>query len=189
MTIDGYATLEQNRVAFNNTGRVIADLPLAAGFNTAAPAENGMLLCVDYAAGEVKLPDGSDAIVALHCSPEKEYDPALTGLKNFKLVAASATTYTTRNQVFYPRLGLLSIGDRFTTNCISYNTDTFADNAALLAAIDAVGTTPLFGYATTNGGILVTTAAPNAETLVLQVVKKTTIPNGDLGLKFVVLKA
>jgi len=189
LTIDGYASLELNRVAFPITGRVIADLPLNSGFNAAAPAENGMILGVDYVAGEVTLPTGSDAILALHCSPEKEYDPNLSGLNQFKLVAEANNAYQGRAQGFRPRLGILSVGDRFTTNCVCYNTSTFANNALALAAFANYATTPLYGYADTTGAILVDTTAPTTETIALQVIDYTTVPNGDVGLKFVVIKA
>ena len=187
LTIDGYAQIELNRVSFPITGRVVADLPLKSTFTTAAPAENGMILAVDYVAGEVTLPTGSDAILALHCSTEKEYDPNLPGLNQFKLVA-STSSYSSRNQTFYPRLGILSVGERFTSNCICYDTTEFADNAAALAALAAADTTPLYGVPDVTGAIKIT-ATKGTPKVALQVVKKTTVANGDIGVKFVVIDA
>ena len=189
LTIDKYATLELNRVAFGINGGIIADLPLDAGFTSTAPAENGMLLGVDYAAGKVSLPTPTSPIIGLHCSPEKEYNPNLAGLKNFCLTAIGTGTHTTRNQTFYPRLGILTVGDRFTSNCISYDTAYAADDAALKTLIAAAGTTAVYGVPGADGSIQLKAALAGTEKVALQVVKATTIPNGGYGVKFVVIKA
>ncbi len=189
VTIDGYASLELNRVSFPITGRVVADLPLNAAFNAATPAENGMILAINYATGEVVFPTGTDEMLGLHFSPEKEYDPSLPGLKNFKLTAEASNRWQGSSQGFRPRLGLLSVGERFTTNCLCYNTSTFGNNAIALAAFANYATTPLYGYADTSGAILVTTSAPSSEILALRVIDYTTVPNGDVGLKFTVVVA
>lgn len=193
LTIDGYASLELNRVSFPITGRVVADLPLNSGFNAAAPAENGMILAVDYATGKVELPTGptDSRILALHCSPEKEYDPNLSGLNQFKLTAETTNTYQLTNQGFRPRLGLLSVGERFTENCITYNTAVsgFANNAQTLATLANCATTPVYGIVGNTGAIELIDALAGTETIAFQVVKKTTMPNGDIGVQFVVIKA
>lgn len=178
LTIDGYASLELNRVAFNITGRVVADLPLNSAFGASLPAENGMILGVDYAGDEITLP--GTGTVGIHFSTEKEYDPQASGLKNFKLLAGGE----------YPRIGLLSVGDRFTTNAICYNTAVFANNAVALGAFANLATTPLYGYPeATTGAIEVTSVAPSTQKTALQVIEYTTVPNGDVGLKFVVVAA
>lgn len=189
LTIDKYATLELNRVAFGIGGKVIADLPLDAGFTALAPAENGMLLGVDYATGKITLPTSTSPIIGLHCSPEKEYDPNLGGLKNFCLTAAGTGSHTTRNQAFYPRIGILTIGDRFTGNCISYDTAYAADDTALKALVAACATTPVYGVPGADGSIQLKATLAGTEKVALQVVKATTIPNGGYGVKFVVIKA
>ena len=190
LTIDGYAVLELNRVSFPITGRVVADLPLSADFTNATPAENGMILAVDYAKGEVDLPTGAtDArVLALHFSPEKEYDPNLSGLNKFKLTARQTNAYQGSAQGFDPRLGILSVGEKFTTNCISYDTADYATEAAVVAALEACGTTPVYGTASADGRILLDTAIGSA-TVAVQAVKTTTLPNGDFGVQFVVVKA
>lgn len=190
LTINGYASLELNLVSFGITGQVFADLPLDAAFTTAAPAENGMILAVDYATGKVKLPSGADGeVLALHYSTEKEYDPANRGLNTFCLVAADSSKYSSRNQVFYPRLGKLSVGDRFTTNAVCYSDVEFTTETLLKAAIAACATKPVYGYADATGRIMLTATAPTDEILALKVTEATTIPNGDYGVKFVVVKA
>lgn len=190
LIIDGYGVLELNRVSFPITGRVIADLPLSANFSDAAPAENGMILAVDYAKGKIDLPTGANdaRVLALHYSPEKEYDPNLSGLNRFKLAANATNPYQGSAQGFYPRLGILSVGDRFTSNCISYDTTDFADDTAAIAALEACGTTAVYGTASADGTILLDTAIGTA-TVAVQAVKTTTLPNGDFGVQFVVVKA
>ena len=191
LIIDGYASLELNRVSFSLTGRVVADLPLSSDFTTAAPAENGMILAVDYAKSEVDLPTGIDdpRVLALHCSPEKEYDPNLSGLNQFKLTAETTNKYQMSSQGFYPRLGILSVGEKFTTNCISYDSTDYTDNAGALTALAAFAQTDVYATAWTDGSILLDTTIPATATIALQVCGYTTMPNGDVGVKFVVVKA
>ena len=180
-TIDGYGQIELNRVSFPITGRVIADLPLNAGFTTSAPAENGMILVYDYAAGEVTLPTAKQitnggAMYALHFSAEKEYDPNIAGLKNFKLAAGG----------FYPRLGILSTGDRFTTNCLE--TGLVGGDAAAKGLIANCATTPVYGQPSVSGAIELTATAPTTP-VALKVISGTTMPDGSYGVKFVTIAA
>lgn len=192
LTITGYATLELNRVSFPITGRVVADLPLNASFNTATPAENGMILAVNFAAGEVRLPTGpsGDEVYALHYSPEREYDPSLAGLNKFKLTAEATNTYQYSAQGFYPRLGIPSVGEKFTTNCICYNTTAYANNAVALAALADCGnaSAPVYGVPSISGAIqlVATLGTPGVG---LKAIKYTTMPDGDVGVKFAVIVA
>lgn len=189
ITIDGYASLELNRVSFPITGRVIADLPLNAAFNTATPAENGMILGVDFVGGAVNFPTGSDTILALHYSPEREYDPSISGLNQFKLVANNANArYQGSSQAFYPRLGMLSVAEKFTSNCLCYNTSIYANEAVALAAMANYATTPVYGIPNTTGAIEITTTLGTPK-VGLQMIANTTVPNGDIGVKFVVIVA
>ncbi|MCK9482522.1 MAG: hypothetical protein M0R38_12340 [Bacteroidia bacterium] len=191
LTIDGYASLELNRVSFPITGRVVADVALNSGFNAATPAENGMILAIDYAVGEVVRPTNAaeTRVLGLHFSPEKEYDPNLSGLNQFKLTAESTNDYQLRAQGFYPRLGLLSVGEKFTTNCLSYNTAAFANDAEVLAALDNCATTPVYGVPSSTGAIELVASLVGNEAVALQAIKNTTVPNGDVGVKLVVIKA
>lgn len=191
LTIEGYGQIELNRVSFPITGRVISDLGLNTAFNTATPAENGMILVADFVAGEVKLPTGpsGDGIYALHYSPEKEYDPNLLGLNKFKLVANNAVSpFQARAQGYAPRMGILSVGEKFTTNTLCYNTAVFANNAVALAALVNCATTPVYGVPHLSGAIelVATLGTPDVG---LQAIAKTTMPDGDVGVKFVVIKA
>ena len=119
--IDGHGQLELNAVAFRRSGRIEAQCKIADGIEF---IENGMLLAVDTVervvdyVGETKLP------IALHYSTEHMYDERANALKDFKLEANS----------FLPRMGYLGAGDKYTTNCLAYDTAEFNDDAALKAA-------------------------------------------------------
>lgn len=180
---DGYAQLELNQVAFRRDGRIEAQSKLKPfvastgedGFDKAHPAENGMLLVYDAVKREISKPAAATAKVLLHYSSEHLYDEKDPGLKNFCLVPGT----------FLPRLGYLSTGDKYTTNCVSYPLgDTYADEDAFWTAVAAVGTTPMYAAPSTDGSHYVTTSATNA---VAKVVKKTTMPDGQNAIQFIAL--
>ena len=186
---DGFGQLELNQVAFRRDGRIEAQCALnATDFpgGTGKYAENGMILVIDKVNKEVRLPDNKTeaghttevedgVLYALNYSTEHMYDERARGLKNFKLGPDD----------FYPRLGFLSVGDRFTTNACIYESGTFANEAALKSAI-ATGT--LLGIPSTDGYISLVSDS-NASPVVLQAVEFTTMPDGQPAIKFVVIKA
>ena len=177
LVIDGYGQVELNQVAFRRDGRVAAQCkPNATDFASKA-LENGMLLVVDEAKREVRLPGATEAEpVALVYSSEHMYDERKPGLKNFV------------NDTFLPRLGYLSVGDRFTTNCISYDDGTYATETALKTAIAAAGTTAVYGGISTDGSIKIVASKPPYGP-VLQVRNEFTMPDGTYGVQFVCTKA
>ena len=181
MTIDGFGQLELNQVAFRRDGRIEAQCALDATDFASVPAENGMLLAVDRVNRTVKFPKSAviaTCPVALNYTTEHMYDERANSLKDFKLERGT----------FLPRLGFLSVGELFTTNCIGMNDSEFADNDALETALEAIDTTPLYGGISDEGAIAVSATAPTAGP-VLKVVEKTTMPDGQLGIKFQVLTA
>ena len=182
LTIDGYGQIELNSVAFRREGRIEAMCALDATDFATLPAENGMLLAVDRVARAVKFPGSAEVTaklpIAVNYTTEHMYDERLPGLKNFKLVRGT----------FLPRLGYLAVGDLFTTNCLAFLEAEFANEDAVLAAIAAYATTALYGGISDNGAIILTATAPVAGP-VLRVVEKTTMPDGQLGLKFQVYSA
>lgn len=174
---EGYGQLELNNVAFRRDGRIEAQCALDAAFES-APAENGMILSVDKANGLVKLPVAGDELPkALHYSTEHMYDERALGLKNFKLSPADG---------FYPRMGYLSYGDLFTTNCLCYDDAAFASADALKAALDACATTAVYGGVDASGRICLAKTAPT-EGPVLKVVKHYTMPDGQAAVKLQVI--
>ena len=173
LVIDGYGQLELNNVAFRRDGRIEAQCALDSTDFATIPAENGMLLAVDNVKRVVRLPVESETMpLALHYSSEHMYDERKPGLKNFKLERGS----------FLPRLGYLSLGDKFTTNCICYDTSEFDSEETLLTALESetLKTTPVYAVASTMGAWKLTKTANGA---LARVLAKTTMPDGQVAVK------
>ena len=179
MTIDGYGQLELNQVAFPRDGRVEAQCALDPTQFTDEPAENGMLLAVDRVNRLIKLPaDGADFPIALNYTTEHMYDERANALKDFYLPVGT----------FYPRLGFPSVGELFTTNCLAYDDEDYADDAAVKTALEAIDTTAVYGQPCALGAIQLTDTKPTTS-VALKVVEYTTMPDGTFGVKFQVIAA
>lgn len=183
-----YSVLELNNVAFRRDGRIEAQCKpyvgtaLSPGDFATKKLENGMILAVDNVTRTVKLPSSSNLTMplALNYTTEHMYDERHPELSYFALDG---------KDTFLPRLGYLAVGDKFTTNCVSYNStvdtdwtddDDFKD--ACKAA--ALATTPLYGAPSADGSILVSATAPTTFPLKLKVCAGTTMPDGTFGIKF-----
>lgn len=176
---DGFGQLELNQVAFRRDGRVEAQCALDPTDFATIPAENGMILVVDKKNGVIRLPKADDANVlyALNYTTEHMYDERARGLKNFRLY----------KDEFYPRVGYLAKGDRFTTNAVRYDTSDFADEDAIKTAVNGTGA---YGIPGTAGYIdLVDDLTGVTTDVVLEAVKYTTMPDGQPAIKFSVIKA
>ena len=180
LVIDGFGQVELNQVSFRRDGRIEAQCALDATDFASVPAENGMLLAVDRVNRTVKFPVDDSMPIALNYTTEHMYDERANALKDFKLERGT----------FLPRLGFLSVGELFTTNCICMDSDDFANEAALAAATTAaaLATTPLYGGISSMGAIKVSDTKPAAGPVLL-VVEKTTMPDNQFALKFQVLEA
>ena len=167
--IDGYGQLELNAVAFRRSGRIEAQCKIADGIDY---IENGMLLAVDNVNRVVKyVESGNIYPIALNYTTEHMYDERAKGLKHFRLNKGE----------FLPRMGYQGAGDKYTTNCLAYDTEEFANDEALKAAVEAVKTTPLYAKACANGAHQITKSADGALCLVLGA---TTMPDGQFAVKF-----
>lgn len=172
VVIDGYGQLELNAVAFRRSGRIEAQCALDAADFAKVPAENGMLLAVDNINRVVKfVKEGNIYPVALNYTTEHMYDERHNALKDFKLERGE----------FLPRMGYIGMGDKYTTNCLAYDDGEFADETKLVEALDAIKTTPLYAKACENGAHQIT---KNAEGAVALVIAKTTMPDGQMAVKF-----
>ncbi len=185
LKIDGYGQIELNNVAFRRDGRIEAQCALDGTDFKTVPAENGMLLAVDNVKRVVKFAsEDEDLPVALHYSSEHMYDERHNGLKDFKLERGS----------FLPRLGYPAIGDKYTTNCVSFDSGSddnthFTNEEALLTALRGdLSTTKLYGRPASDGSTLITKEKP-AKGVVLRVIQFTTMPDGQPGVKFQVINA
>lgn len=177
MTIDGFGQVELNNCAFRRDGRIEAQCAPDPVVFENMPVENGMILAVDEVTHTVKMPDGT-LPVALVYTAEHMYDERYAGgLKHFK---------TEAKDDFYPRLGYLSVGDKFTTNCIGYKDDEFTNDEALIAALNNIGTTPVYGGESTNGIIVLSATKPTAK-VVMKVIEFYTMPDGQKGVKLQVI--
>lgn len=177
--LEKYATLELNQVAFPKTGMVISQLPLSAAFTAANPCENGMWVSANKGNGEIKpLSSATETPVGIVYTAEKEYDHSDYGLKNFGRKVKGD----------YPRVGILSVGDTVTTNCLQYSTTDFADAAALDTALKAIDTTPIYVKAVANDPVpTLTKTAPGTGAYAI-VTKYYTVPNGEKGVKYEMLR-
>ena len=178
LVIDGFGQLELNQVAFRRDGRIEAQCALDATDFADVPAENGMLLAVDKVNEVIKFATDDSLPIALNYTTEHMYDERANALKDFKLEIGS----------FYPRMGFLDVGDRFTTNCLAYDTTEFADDDAFKEALEDITTAPIYGGISEEGAIKVSATAPQAGPVLL-VVKVTTMPDGQYALKFMVKEA
>lgn len=176
--IDGFGQLELNNVAFRRDGRVEAQCFLDETDFADVPAENGMLLAVDRVNRAVKFATDDSLPIALNYTAEHMYDERANGLKDFKLERDS----------FLPRLGYLSIGDLFTTNCFGYDSDFADDDAVKEVELTGDNAVTVYGGISDEGAILITKTEPEAGP-VLKVVEVTTMPDGQFAFKFQVLSA
>ena len=174
LKINGHGQVEINNCAFRRDGRIEAQCTLDTAFSESKPAENGMLLGVDVVKKVVKYSDGTLPI-ALNYSAEHAYNAQKMGLKDFYLVPGT----------FLPRLGYPAVGDKFTTNCVCYDTSEFTDESTLMSALDSVATTPVYGVASSAGAIQLTKTKPSSGLVLTS--QKGTLPDGQFGVKFQVV--
>lgn len=175
MTISGYGQVELNNVAFRRDGRIEAQCALDTTDFASVPAENGMILRVKKADHKICFADASAAnqLYALNYSAEHIYDERTPGLKNFKLESKDD---------FFPRVGYLAVGDLWTTNCIDLGT--YASTSAVASALASGAVYAAVG---TQGAVVLDSAAPSVGP-VIQVIKKTTMPDGTDAFQLQVLK-
>ena len=184
--VEQYATLELNQVAFPKTGMVVSQTPLGAAFTKDAPCENGMWVVADKAAGAINPPAAVDAKpIGIVYTAEKEYDIFHYGLKTFGRKIAGD----------YPRVGILGVGDTVTTNCLQYSTSVFADDAALDTYLKGDLTSApayvIIDVTNSTGNVaipgvpaIVKTLPQNYAGAYGRVVKYYTVPNGEKGVKY-----
>lgn len=173
LAIDGNGQIELNNVAFRRDGRIEAQCKLSVA------AENGMILAVDTAKREVRLPKADeDCPLAVVYTSEHIYSNREVGLKNFINKEGS-----------YPRMGYPAIHDIWTTNTIGYNSDDFASNDAVVKAIKDAGNSPLYGKVGTEGIVTLTATKPTSG-LCFKVVTGMgagSMPDGQVGVKLEVI--
>ena len=106
------------------------------------------------------------------------YSDKHNALKDFKLDITDG---------FYPRLGYLAIGDKFTSNCLAYNDTDFNNEDALEQAYNNGDV--IYGGVSETGAILVSKTKPTAGP-VLKAIKGPgagSMPDGQFAIKFQVI--
>ena len=180
MTIDGFGQVELNNVAFRRDGRIEAQCALdTTAFTESVPAENGMIVRVKKAEHKITFADASAAnqLYALNYTTEHMYDERKPGLKNFSLSAQKNAI----GEDFYPRVGYLAAGDLWTTNCIDLGA-----YPSVGAVTSALASGEVFGAVGTQGAVVLQDSAPSVGP-VIQVIKKTTMPDGQDAFQLQVL--
>ena len=172
--IDKYGVLEMQRAEYLKTGMIVSQSPLSKEFTEAAPCENGMWVDANKANGEIKLVSADTQIYGIVYTTEKDFTGWRPALKHFCQVAGE-----------YPRVGILNVGDTFTTNTFSYDfaAETVAEQWQELK--DAFAAGPLYVKPVAGEGAPMVTAEKPAAGPYAQVVKLYTVPAGTPGIKYV----
>lgn len=166
----GYGQIELNQCAFRRDGRIEAQCKIADGIDF---IENGGIFAIDNVKREVGYPTASSYMFGLNYTSEHMYDERLAGGLKY---------YKTDKDSFLPRLGYLSVGDKFTTNTVIYDSALTITNA-------------VYGYvkAGDNGYIRISATNPSdaidGAPLLRVIDAKATMPNGAPAIKFQCIKA
>lgn len=172
--VEEYATLEMNQVEYVRQGMVVSQTPLGEEFTKEAPCENGMWVCADKSKGTIDSIEALDELLGIVYTTEKEYDMNHYGLKTFGRKIAGD----------YPRVGILSKGDTFTTNCLQYDTSDFATEEALFTALKGLDTAALFVAPVVGSPVPKIVKSAPATGAYAKIVKFYTVPNGEPGVKY-----
>lgn len=155
----GYGQVEPNHLSAQRTGQIYAQTPVNEAITE---LENGVFLKLNTADNTLGV-DGSGEWMLVY-NEVKLYDNKRQGYKDF-VVTADETV----GRKIYPRVFKTNVGDIFTTNMIE----------AGLALGDKI--TPV-----DNGGVGILAPVGEAEAeIVFEVIKLTTMPDGQDGVKVV----
>ena len=158
----GYGQVEPNHLAGQKSGMIFAQLPVANSIDT---VQNGMFMKYDVAAGEINL-NGNGEYMLVY-SEVKLYDPRET-YKDFVLTKDQSV-----DGKIYPRLIGTFPGDIITTNLVDVTTAK-GSLAKKFLQVDS-----------TTGFLKEVSDSPKEELALWQVVKETTMPDGQYALKIV----
>lgn len=166
----GYGQIELNQCAFRRDGRIEAQCKIADGIDF---IENGGIFAIDNVKREISYPAAGSYMFGLNYTSEHMYDERLAGGLKY---------YKTDKDSFLPRLGYLSVGDKFTTNTVIYDSALTITNA-------------VYGYvkAGDNAYIRLSATKPTdaieGAPLLRVIDAKATMPNGAPAVKFQCIKA
>ena len=158
----GYGQVEPNHLAGQKSGMIFAQLPVKKEITT---VQNGMFMKYDLGAGEINL-DGNGEYMLVY-SEVKLYDPRETH-KDFVLTKDQSV-----DGKIYPRLIGTFPGDIITTNLVDVTTAK-GSLAKKFLQVDS-----------TTGFLKEVTSSASEDLALWQVVKETTMPDGQYALKIV----
>lgn len=177
--LEQYASLELNQVAFSKTGLVVSQTPLGSEFTKAAPCENGMWVLADKSLGTIgSVTAVTDTPIGIVYTTEKEYGDGNYGLKSFGRKVEGD----------YPRVGILSVGDTVTTNCLQYDETEFSTADDLYEALEDYATTPVYVTLVAGSPVPKLTGTKPVSGPYAKVTKFYTVPNGEKGVKYEIIK-
>ena len=159
----GYGQVEPNHLAGQKSGMIFAQLPVANGIDT---VQNGMFMKYDLGAGEINL-DGNGEYMLVY-SEVKLYDPRET-YKDFVLTKDQSV-----DGKIYPRLIGTFPGDIITTNLVDMETAKGTRAKKFLQVDSGTGILKEVEFGSAEAGLAL-----------WQVIKETTMPDGQYALKIV----
>ena len=157
----GYGQVEPNHLAGQKSGMIFAQLPVANGIDT---VQNGMFMKYDLGAGEINL-DGNGEYMLVY-SEVKLYDPRETH-KDFVLTKDQSI-----DGKIYPRLIGTFPGDIITTNLVDMETAKGTRAKKFLQVDSGTGILKEVEFGSAEAGLAL-----------WQVIKETTMPDGQYALK------
>ena len=186
MTRKGYGQVEPNHLSGIVTGQIYAQLPAATtktvsnGVTTyggITQLEQGQFAKYDYAAGKVNFTGEGEFMLVYN--EEKLYDERKQSHKDFVYKAADFT-----DGKMFPRLIRTYVGDIMTTNTIAVaNTSNTAPIGDTSLKVNDYLTISNTGFLTKVAGTGNADATMPASGMVWKVVKETTMPDGQPGVK------
>jgi len=172
-----YGIVSLRKVAGVKTGEHNIQYSLNTTDFAATACQNGFLLVENNYAKTLDLPAAATDRVGLVACVEKMYDENDMSLGNFRL----------NLNEYLPRIYRFNMYDAFDTNNFKYDDGTYANYAAIAAAIAAA--TPVYGYPSTNGQIELVAAQNVAAAVELQATRIVTLAGGESGLVFTCTKS
>ena len=175
--IDKYGVLEINRAEYLKTGMIVSQTPLGADFAEENSCENGMWVDANKANGEIKKVSSNTKVYGIVYTAEKDFTGWRPALKHFA-----------QKEGDYPRVGILNVGDTFTTNTFSYEFISSTANEQFAELQKVLKTGNLYVIPTVGGGAPTVTAELPASGPYAQVIKLCTVPAGTPGIKYVMVR-
>lgn len=167
---NGYGQVEFNRVQSQTTKEIITTMPAADSITS---IEMGSFVVPDYTKNEVKLPVAKGDAAYIVNNEIKNYE-VRTSRKDFRLEKIEGNGHFV-SQGIIPRAYKMHVGDLLHTNLV--------EGADTITAGEK--------YVVDTTGILTKTADGDVTTakMIFEVVKESTMPDGQKAIKFVCTKA